>query len=165
MDAEEVLGMNEIHKGSIEFDEEPLPAEAVTDRELLRSALETYKITYDALERLTGIGRADLEAYLEGVTDLEHLDAEQRFSGLGLIAFLGMGINTPQILPEARVLALIGNLEEEYGFTAEMIALQSGLETSDVERFLAGRKVAAEKRFKLGVAVLFLHFLIHKGKE
>ncbi len=165
MDAEEVLGMTENHKRSIEFDEEPLPAEAVADRELLRSALETYKITYGTLERLTGIGRGDLEAYLEGVTDLEHLDADQRSSGLALIAFLGMGINTSQIPPEARVLALIKNLEDEYGFTSEMIALQSGLETSDVERFLAGRKVAAEKRFKLSVGVLFLHFLIYKGRE
>lgn len=157
--------MNENDKRSILFDEEPLHAEAVTDRELLRSALETYEIPYETLERLTGIGRGDLEAYLEGVTDLEHLDAERRSSGLGLIAFLGMGINTSQIPPEDRVLALLRNLEEEYGLNAEMIALQSGLEPSDVERFLAGRKVAAEKRFKLGVGVLFLHFLIHQGRK
>ena len=157
--------MTENHKRVIEFDDEPLHAEAVADRELLRSALEQYRISYESLERLTGIGRGDLEAYLEGVTDLEHLDAKQRSSGLGLIAFLGMGINTPQIPPEERLLALMRNLGEEYGLDAEAIALQSGVEPSDAERFLAGRKVAAEKRFKLSVGVLFLHFLIHRGRD
>ncbi|MCQ4087370.1 HTH domain-containing protein [Saccharibacillus sp. JS10] len=153
--------MTEPHPRKIEFEEDLFEFEAANDRELLRSALEKYRFSYETLERLTGISGDDLEAYLEGMTELEHLDQKQRADGLNLIAFLGMGINTNQVPPEERVLALIRNLNQEYGISAESIALQSGVEPSDVERFLAGRKVAAEKRFKISVGTLFLHFLIH----
>ncbi|GGN99687.1 HTH domain-containing protein [Saccharibacillus kuerlensis] len=157
--------MNENRKRIIEIDEEPLPHDTIGSVDLLHRAMDTYKISYESLERLTAIGRDDWEAYLSGDTDLEHIDAGKRSAAFDLIAFLGMGINTPQILPEERLKAIMQGLSESFGFTAETLALQSGVEPSDAERFLAGRKVAAEKRFKLAMGVLFLYFLIYRKPE
>jgi hypothetical protein len=147
------------------FEEDLPPLEAAGSRKLLNDAVDTYKISFDSLTRLTGIGSNDLEAYSSGDTDLEHLDSRQRSAALDLIAFLGMGINTPEIPPEERLRAIMKGLEDEFGLTAETLALHSGVEPSDAQRFLAGRKVAAEKRFKLSVGVLFLYFLIYRKTE
>lgn len=143
--------------------EEELPMhEAVNARQLLQNALDTYKLSLESLERLTGIERAHLEMYAGGDSDLEHLDAGQRSAALDLIAFLGMGINTPQIPPEDRLRAIMQGLIEQFALTPETLALQSGVEPSDAQRFLSGRRVAAEKRFKLAAGVLFLYFLIYR---
>ncbi|GEM_PF-4458757 len=144
------------------FEEEPPLHEAVNARQLLQNALDTYKLSLESLERLTGIDRAHLEMYASGDSDLEHVDAGQRSAALDLIAFLGMGINTPQIPPEDRLRAIMQGLIEQFGLTAETLALQSGVEPSDAQRFLSGRRVAAEKRFKLAAGVLFLYFLIYR---
>ncbi|NGZ77413.1 HTH domain-containing protein [Saccharibacillus alkalitolerans] len=157
--------MTENNSRSFEFEEEPLPHEAIGSRELLSSAVQAYKVSFESLERLTGIGRNDLEAYSSGDSDLDHLDAAQRSAAFDLIAFLGLGINTPQIPPEERLRAVMQGLSESFGLTPEVFALQSGVEPSDAERFLAGRKVAAEKRFKLAVGVLFLYFLIYRRAD
>ncbi|OWR27754.1 hypothetical protein CDO73_21450 [Saccharibacillus sp. O23] len=157
--------MSENPDRSFEFEEEALFDEAVNARHLLQTALDTYKISLESLERLTGIDRAHLEMYASGDSDLEHLDAARRSAALDLIAFLGMGINTPQIPPEDRLRAIMRGLNEQFGLTAETLALQSGVEPSDAQRFLAGRKVAAEKRFKLASGVLFLYFLIYRKTD
>ena len=154
--------MTDNNQRSLVFEEElPLP-EAVNARQLLQNALDTYKLSLESLERLTGIDRAHLEMYASGDSDLEHVDAGQRSAALDLIAFLGMGINTPQIPPEDRLRAIMQGLIEQFGLTAETLALQSGVEPSDAQRFLSGRRVAAEKRFKLAAGVLFLYFLIYR---
>ncbi|OWA35189.1 hypothetical protein B9G55_10970 [Saccharibacillus sp. O16] len=155
----------EPNKRSLDFDEEPLPHESVSARQLLHEAQSTYKLSLDSLERLTGIEQAHLEMYASGDSDLEHVDDFQRGAALDLIAFLGMGINTPQIPPEDRLRAIMQGLHDQFGLTPEALALQSGVEPSDAERFLAGKKVAAEKRFKLATGVLFLYFLIYRRPE
>ncbi len=157
--------MTENPDRSVEFEEELPFGEAVNARQLLHDAVNTYKISLESLERLTGIDRAHLEMYAAGDSDLEHLDAGQRAAALDLIAFLGMGINTPQIPPEDRLRAVMQGLNEQFGLTAETLALQSGVEPSDAQRFLSGRKVAAEKRFKLVSGVLFLYFLIYRKTD
>ncbi|CAM3564214.1 HTH domain-containing protein [Saccharibacillus brassicae] len=149
----------------IDFEDELPSIAAPSNRSLLNEAVETYKIPLETLEKLTGIGRSDLEAYASGDSDLDHLEAGHRSSALGLIAFLGMGINTPAILPEDRLRVIMNGLTEQFGLTPETLALHSGVEPSDAERFLAGRRVAAEKRFKLSVGVLFLYFLIYRRND
>lgn len=157
--------MSENPDRSFEFEEEPPFDETVNARSLLQNALDTYQMSFESLERLTGIDRAHLEMYASGDSDLEHLDARQRAAALDLIAFLGMGVNTPQIPPEDRLRAIMQGLNEQFGLTPETLALQSGVEPSDAQRFLAGRKVAAEKRFKLASGVLFLYFLIYRKTD
>lgn len=157
--------MTENNDRPLEFEDEMPILSTASDRTLLAEAVETYKISLESLEKLTGIGPNDLEAYRSGDSDLDHIEAAQRSGALDLIAFLGMGINTPQIPPEERLLAIMNGLSDEFGLTAETLALHSGVEPSDAERFLAGRKVAAEKRFKLAVGVLFLYFLIYRKND
>lgn len=157
--------MNTNRDDSFVFEEELLPHETSGSRELLKQAIQTYAVSLESLEKLSGIDRIDLETYLHGDSDLEHVDDAKRSAAFDLIAFLGLGINTPQIPPEDRLRAVMQGLSEQFGLTAETLALQSGVETSDAKRFLSGRKVAAEKRFKLAVGVLFMYFLIYRKPE
>ncbi|GKU25220.1 hypothetical protein CFB3_34250 [Clostridium folliculivorans] len=71
------------------------------------------------------------------------------------------GIDT--ISEDSRVKAIIDLLTMDYDMSYESIALYSSISLSDVENFMKDTSsISFEKKYKLAVAAIFLHFLLKK---
>lgn len=78
-----------------------------------------------------------------------------------VISMLYDGIDT--ISEDNRVKAIIDLLTTDYDMSYESIALYSSISLSDVESFMKDTSsISFEKKYKLAVAAIFLHFLLKK---
>ncbi|MBK1810704.1 hypothetical protein JHL18_08645 [Clostridium sp. YIM B02505] len=148
-------------------------------RENIQGLAKNYKIELNTLSKMLGVNYIWLKDFMDKKVHLNihffnrmHLgenykstdDSANAPNALWfshVISMLYDGIDT--ISEDSRVKAIIDGLTMNYAMSYESIALYSSLSLNDVESFMTDtNSISFEKKYKLAVATLFLHYLLKK---
>lgn len=145
----------------------------------IENLIKNYKIELKSLSKMIGVDYVWLKDYMDGKNNLYdfHTDIvnskENNEEGLNnsdipnpshlcnMISMLSEGILI--INEDDRVKAVIDVLIGELEINYETLAIYSGLELRDLQSFMNDTdSVSCEKKYKLAVASLFLHYLFKR---
>ena len=128
-------------------------------REKFLIILNEYKISLKTLSKVTQINIDSLSDYINEKKEITDLLAENR-ELLSLIGMLSDGMPASAFSEDKRVKSVIELLVMLFGLEYETIALYAGLNKHDVENFMQDTtSIDYEKRYKLAVTSLMLHYL------
>ncbi|MBB6447309.1 HTH domain-containing protein [Bacillus benzoevorans] len=127
-------------------------------RELLKILFEKYKFPLNSLSKITGIKDELILNYANGEDALSSLSLEKQLDLIDLIMLLTLGMNS--IEEDERVRSIIETLETEFGISTETLALYANLDREEITNFLNDyTSIPIEKKYRLGITVLFLHYI------
>ena len=148
-------------------------------RKDIENLLENYKIELKSLSKMIGVDYVWLKDYMDGKNKLydfftnvvnsgENNEASLEKSNIpnplrlcNIISMLSEGV--VMVNEDDRVKAVIDVLISEFEISYETLAIYSGLELVDLQSFMNDtNSVSCEKKYKLAVASLFLHYLFKK---
>ena len=148
-------------------------------RKDIENLLENYKIELKSLSKMIGVDYVWLKDYMDGKNKLYDFFTNIVNSGenngeslknsnipnpshlCNMIFMLSEGI--VMVNKDDRVKAVIDALIDEFEISYETLAIYSGLELGDLQSFMNDtNSVSCEKKYKLAVASLFLHYLFKK---
>lgn len=142
-------------------------------RKDIENLLENYKIELKSLSKMIGVDYVWLKDYMDGKNKLYDFFGENNEESLknsnipnpshlcNMIFMLSEGI--VMVNEDDRVKGVIDGLISEFEISYETLAIYSGLELGDLQSFMADtNSVSCEKKYKLAVASLFLHYLFKK---
>ncbi|WP_238916300.1 HTH domain-containing protein [Clostridium sp. YIM B02555] len=148
-------------------------------RKDIENLLENYKIELKSLSKMIGVDYVWLKDYMDGKNKLHDFftniinsgeNKEERFKNSNIpnpshlsnmIFMLSEGI--VMINEDDRVKGVIDVLIGEFEISYETLAIYSGLELGDLQSFMNDtNSISCEKKYKLAVASLFLHYLCKK---
>lgn len=134
-------------------------ATAHDPRKELKDLFETYKFPVASFSKISGL---EEQLLLDFANNNESsLSIEKEMDLIDLIGLLTIGI--PYVDEDDRVRGIIQSLEHEFEIPLETIALFSKIELNDVQSFIVDPpSISIEKRYKLGITVMFMHFIFHK---
>lgn len=125
--------------------------------ELMEKLFNHYKLSPNSLSKISGISEEKILDYANDMIDLT-LDHEVELNSLIILLTLSVDAHTE----DERVQLLITGLMEEFELTLETIGIYAKLSTDEIENFLEDcQSLSIEKRYQLGVTVLFLHFVCY----
>lgn len=128
-------------------------------REKFLIIVNEYKISLKTLSKVTQINIDSLSDYINEKKEITDLLAENR-ELLSLIGMLSDGMPVSAFSEDKRVKSVIELLVMLFGLEYETIALYAGLNKHDVENFMQDTtSIDYEKRYKLAVTSLMLHYL------
>lgn len=141
--------------------------------------LEKYRIELKSLSKMIGVDYVWLKDYMDGKNKLydyftnrinSHGSSEMNINNSNIpnpshlsnmIFMLSEGVAL--IKEDDRVKGVIDVLVDEFEISYETLALYSGLELEDLQKFISDtNSISCEKKYKLAVASLFLHYLFKK---
>ncbi|MFE4241892.1 HTH domain-containing protein [Peribacillus butanolivorans] len=127
-------------------------------KELLKTLLNDYKMPGASLSKITGISEQVLLDFTNGHNIHSSITQTEMTDLIDLVGLLVIGI--PSTDANERVSAITQALNNEFGIPVETISLFSNLECEDIEKFMKENdSLSIEKRYKLAVTVLFLHYI------
>ncbi|WP_160691673.1 HTH domain-containing protein [Clostridium sp. C2-6-12] len=145
-------------------------------RKDIENLLENYKIELKSLSKMIGVDYVWLKDYMDGKNKLydffnnivnsgENNEESLKSSNIpnpphlcNMIFMLSEGIK--RVNEDERVKAVINLLICEFDISYETLAIYSGIELTDLLSFMNDtNSVSCEKKYKLAVASLFLHYL------
>ncbi|OPJ61136.1 HTH domain-containing protein [Clostridium chromiireducens] len=148
-------------------------------RKEIENLLENYKIELKSLSKMIGVDYVWLKDYMDGKNKLydfftnivnsgENNEENLKNSNVpnpshlcNMIFMLSEGI--AMVNKDDRVKGVIDVLIGEFEISYETLAIYSGLELGDLQSFMNDtNSVPCEKKYKLAVASLFLHYLCKK---
>lgn len=148
-------------------------------REDIQNLTKNYKIELKSLSKITGIDYAWLKDFMDGKNNfldffinLKNFNENKKESInnsnipnpsylSSMISMLSDGIL--MINEDDRIKAVIDVLISEFEIKYETLAIYAKLELEDVQNFMNDRNsISIEKKYKLAVASLFLHYLFKR---
>ncbi|BCZ47289.1 hypothetical protein psyc5s11_33560 [Clostridium gelidum] len=148
-------------------------------RKDIENLLKNYKMELKSLSKMIGVDYVWLKDYMDGKNKLYDFFTNIVNSGenngdslknsnipnpshlCNMIFMLSEGI--VMVNKDDRVKAVIDVLIDEFEISYETLAIYSGLELGDLQSFMNDtNSVSCEKKYKLAVASLFLHYLFKK---
>jgi len=142
-------------------------------RKDIENLLENYKIELKSLSKMIGVDYVWLKDYMDGKNKLYDFFCENNEKSLknsnipnpshlcNMIFMLSEGI--VMVNGDDRVKGVIDGLICEFEISYETLAIYSGLELRDLQNFMDDtNSIPCEKKYKLAVANLFLHYLLKK---
>ncbi|MGX2962131.1 HTH domain-containing protein (plasmid) [Peribacillus sp. JNUCC 23] len=125
-------------------------------RELLKRLFNHYKLSSSSLSKISGIPEETILKYANG----DNLSLETRMDLDDHIIFLTMSMEAHE--EDERIQLLISGLAQEFDISIETIGIYAKLSPEEVDNFLEdSNSLSIEKRYRLGVTVLFLHFICY----
>ncbi|MDB2139965.1 HTH domain-containing protein [Clostridium butyricum] len=148
-------------------------------RKDIENLLKNYKIELKSLSKMIGVDYVWLKDYMDGKNNLydffnnrvntgENNEESLKNSNIpnpshlcNMIFMLSEGIM--MVNEDDRVKGVIDVLISEFEISYETLAIYSGLELGDLQSFMNdSNSVSCEKKYKLAVASIFLHYLFKK---
>ncbi|EMU54525.1 HTH domain-containing protein [Clostridium butyricum] len=148
-------------------------------RKDIENLLKNYKIELKSLSKMIGVDYVWLKDYMDGKNKLydffnnrvntgENNEESLKNSNIpnpshlcNMIFMLSEGIM--MVNEDDRVKGVIDVLISEFEISYETLAIYSGLELGDLQSFMNdSNSVSCEKKYKLAVASIFLHYLFKK---
>jgi hypothetical protein len=130
-------------------------------RGFLRIILEDYKITPQTFALISGLDEEQVVDYVNHKTDLSFLPTEKLFDITDMVAILSLGMR--DVTPDERVSVILKHLNVTYHISFETLAKYANIEEKELNQFIIDHdSLSYEKRYRLAVVVLFLHFVISK---
>ena len=148
-------------------------------RKDIENLLKNYKIELKSLSKMIGVDYVWLKDYMDGKNKLydffsnsvnigENNEESLKNSNIpnpshlcNMIFMLSEGIM--MVNEDDRVKGVIDVLIVEYEISYETLDIYSGLELGDLQSFMNdSNSVSCEKKYKLAVASIFLHYLFKK---
>lgn len=131
-------------------------------RELLRMLFKNYKLSSYSLSKITGIKDEIILNYANGKDDLSSLPIKNKMDLVDLIMLLTLGMEAAD--ENERIYAVIETITSKFNLSIETIALYANLDCEEIKNFLNDHtSISIEKRYKLGITVLFLHYICKQG--
>lgn len=146
-------------------------------REDIQNLIKDYKIELKSLSKITGIDYGWLKDFMDGkdifleyFTNLKNFTEDNSknvnnssipnpISLSNIVSMLSYG----RINEDERVKAVIDVLITEFEINYETLAIYAGLMVEDVQNFMTDtNSISIEKKYKLAVASLFLHYLFKR---
>jgi hypothetical protein len=126
-------------------------------RDLLKLLFNKYKFSSISLSKISGIEENVILNYAKGEDDLSSsLDVRMNLDEI--VAMLSLGMEASN--ENERVQAILDYLLEECRIPIDTISIYAKLEPSDINSFLEDyNSISYEKRYRLGITVLFLHYI------
>ena len=127
-------------------------------RERLMTVVQKYKITYDTLQKVTGIDASWLMEYTEKNRELYSLSHETMGR---LTETVGLLVDGMQLVNEdERIKGVIDVLIQIFGITQETLSLYTGIEKQEIRIFMENpTSLDYEKKYKLATVSMFLHYI------
>lgn len=148
-------------------------------RKNIEDLLEKYKIQLKSLSKMIGVDYVWLKDYMDGKNksydyfnnminsdgsnenNINNSNIPNPAHLSNMIFMLSEGV--AMIKEDDRVKGVIDVLVDEFEISYETLALYSGLELKDLQKFMSDtNSISCEKKYKLAVASLFLHYLFKK---
>lgn len=148
-------------------------------RKNIEDLLEKYKIGLKSLSKMIGVDYVWLKDYMDGKNksydyfnnminsdgsnenNINNSNIPNPAHLSNMIFMLSEGV--AMIKEDDRVKGVIDVLVDEFEISYETLALYSGLELKDLQKFMSDtNSISCEKKYKLAVASLFLHYLFKK---
>lgn len=147
-------------------------------RENIQNLIKNYKIELKPLSKMIGVDHVWLKDYVDGKNNLNDFYTNMNFnednkeminnsnipnpSWLSNIIFmLSEGIK--MINENDRVKGVIDGLIDDFEIKYETLSIYAGIQLEDVISFMSdSNSITYEKKYKLAVASLFLHYLFKK---
>lgn len=148
-------------------------------RKDIENLLKNYKIELKSLSKMIGVDYVWLKDYMDGKNKVydffsnsvnigENNQENLKNSNIpnpshlcNMIFMLSEGIM--MVNEDDRVKGVIDVLISEFEISYETLAIYSGLELGDLQSFMNdSNSVSCEKKYKLAVASIFLHYLFKK---
>ena len=146
-------------------------------REDIQNLIKNYKIELKSLSKIAGIDYAWLKDFMDGknifldyFTNLKNFTENNSENGnnsnmpspmalSSIVSVLSYG----RINEDDRVKAVIDVLIAEFEINYETLAIYAGIEVEEVLGFMNDtNSISIEKKYKLAVASLFLHYLFKR---
>lgn len=125
--------------------------------EFMDKLFNHYKLSPKSLSKISGITERNILNYENDVVDLT-LENELKLNTL--IVLLTQSVDAHS--EDERVQLLILDLMQEFDLSLETIGIYAKLPTNEIEDFLENcESLAMDKRYRLGITVLFLHFICY----
>ena len=133
-------------------------------RERLMTAVQKYKITYDTLQKVTGIDADWLMEYTEKNRVLYFLSHETMGR---LTEIVGLLVDGMQLVNEdERIKGIIDVLMQIFGLTHETLSLYTGIEEQEIRIFLENpNSLEYEQKYKLATVSMFLHYIFKPNEN
>ena len=133
-------------------------------RERLMTAVQKYKITYDTLQKVTGIDTDWLMEYTEKNRELYSLSHETMGR---LTEIMGLLVDGMQLVNEdERIKGVIDVLMQIFGLTHETLSLYTGIEEQEIRIFMENpTSLDYEKKYKLATVSMFLHYIVKPNEN
>lgn len=130
-------------------------------RDLLKIILDEYKITPYTMSLVSGIDEEKMLDYVNHDTNLSFLPTEKLFDFTDLILFLSVGMK--DVTPDERVSSIIEHLNVTYNISFETLSIYANIEEKELKQFIDDYdSLSFEKRYRLAIVVLFMHFVLSK---
>ncbi|APC42618.1 hypothetical protein KPL43_04125 [Clostridium estertheticum] len=124
----------------------------------IQNMIKNFKIELKSLSKITGIDYVWLKDFMDGKNN-SNIPEPAYLSNM--IYMLSDGIL--MINEDDRIKGVIDVLISEFEIKYETLAIYAKLELEDVQNFMDDTKsISIEKKYKLSVAVLFLHYLFKR---
>ena len=146
-------------------------------REDIQNLIKNYKIELKSLSKITGIDYALLKDFMDGKNifldfftnsknstennrdNVNNSNIPNPIDLSSIVSVLSYG----RINEDERVKAVIDVLISQFEISYETLAIYAKLELEDVQNFINDtNSISIEKKYKLAVASLFLHFLFKR---
>lgn len=123
---------------------------------LLKKLLNHYKFSPSSLSKISGITEDTISNYANGVSI--PMDTVMDLDLLVTLLTLSMEAHEE----DERIQLLISSMMQEFDISIETIGIYAKISPKEIENFLKNaNSLSIEKRYQLGVTVLFLHFIFH----
>ncbi|NRD79014.1 hypothetical protein HPT25_16755 [Bacillus sp. BRMEA1] len=130
-------------------------------RDNLKVILEEFKITPQTFGLISGLDEEKVQDYANHNNDLSFLPTEKLLDITDMILFQSVGMK--DVTPDERVSSIIEHLMGSYNISFETLAIYANIEEKELKQFIDDYdSLSFEKRYRLAVVVLFLHFVISK---
>ncbi|MBU3201654.1 hypothetical protein LL037_12185 [Clostridium estertheticum] len=124
----------------------------------IQNLINNYKIELKSLSKITGLDYVWLKDFMDGENN-SNIPEPAHLSNM--IYMLSDGIL--MINEDDRIKGVIDVLISEFEIKYETLAIYAKLELEDVQNFMDDtNSISIEKKYKLAVAVLFLHYLFKR---
>lgn len=123
-------------------------------KDLLNLLFDKYKFSSQSLSKITGVPEDTITKYAKGIIDDSSIPRELYYR----ITLLTLSMEAED--EDGRVRGVIESLMAYYDISVETLAAYANVEPSEITSFLDDyNSIPLETRYKIGVTVLFLHFL------
>lgn len=123
-------------------------------KDLLNLLFDKYKLSSKSLSKITGVSEDIITNYAKGELEDFAIPRELIFR----IYLLTLSMEAEE--EDGRVRGVIRSLMAHYDLSIETLALYAKVEPAEITSFLAGDpSISIETRYKIGITVLFLHFI------
>lgn len=130
-------------------------------KENIKILLDEYKFTVKSLSKITQVDSTWLENYIDGKSNKMDIAMLDYMLFSDKIYMLSKGIDS--VDNDARVKSIIEILLSQFEVNIKTLSIYTGIDLKDIENFMENtNSISCEKKYKLAVISIFLHYLFKK---